>query len=162
MSLSQNEADLASLSCLDHRVRGRRYAFVCGRTEPPGQPAGPDEAAAAVGIGRALAVYYLDKLVQSALLTASYRRPWHDDAGTVRMRSCPFRRVAERQPGVICDMNLALIQGLVAGAGAGSRHPVPDPPRASHAALLRRCGRRATGRELCSLAHVDIGEVPEN
>ncbi len=72
------------------RVRPDR----AGRTEP----AGPDEAAAAVGIGRALAVYYLDKLVQSALLTASYRRPWHDDAGTVRMRNCPFRRVAERQP----------------------------------------------------------------
>ena len=71
MSLSQNEADLASLSCLDNRVRGRLYAFVSGRTEP----AGRDEAAAAVGIGRALAVYHLDKLVRSGLLTASYRRP---------------------------------------------------------------------------------------
>ncbi len=41
MSLSQNEADLASQSCPDHRVRGRRYAFVCGRTAPAG-PSGPD------------------------------------------------------------------------------------------------------------------------
>ena len=34
-----------------------------------------DEAAAAAGIGRALAVYHLDKLVESGLLTASYQRP---------------------------------------------------------------------------------------
>jgi predicted ArsR family transcriptional regulator len=71
VSLSLNEADLASLSCLDDRVRGRLYAFVSGRTEPVGR----DEAAAAVGIGRALAVHHLDKLVRSGLLTASYRRP---------------------------------------------------------------------------------------
>src|SRR6266496_4802899 len=69
--LSRNEADLASVSCLDDRVRGRLYAFVSGRSEPVGR----NEAAAAVGIGRALAVYHLDKLVKSGLLTASYRRP---------------------------------------------------------------------------------------
>ena len=40
-----------------------------------GEPVGRDEAAAAVGIGRALAVYHLDKLVEAGLLTATYRRP---------------------------------------------------------------------------------------
>jgi predicted ArsR family transcriptional regulator len=215
--LPQNEADLASLSCLDDRVRGRLYAFVSGRT----QPVGRDEAAAAVGIGRALAVYHLDKLVASGLLTASYRRPpgrggpgagrpakvyarsstefmvtippreyelaarllvqavaadrsgriraalddaarnlgaqlgkrhradgacgdglrpaldralsehgfepSHDDGGTVRMRNCPFRRLAELQPEVVCHMSLALIQGLVAGLGADGLNPALDP-----------------------------------
>ena len=217
MSSPQNEADLASLSCLDDRVRGRLYAFVSGRTEPVGR----DEAAAAVGIGRALAVYHLDKLVESGLLTASYRRPpgrtgpgagrpakvyarsggefmvavppreyelaarllvqavaadcsgrtravlqdtarqlgadlgrrhladgahgdglrpaldsalseygfepWRDDGGTVRMRNCPFRRLAELQPTVVCHMNLALIQGLVTGLGADGLNPMLDP-----------------------------------
>jgi predicted ArsR family transcriptional regulator len=215
--LSQNEADLASVSCLDDRVRGRLYAFVSSRSEPVGR----DEAAAALGIGRALAVYHLDKLAESGLLTASYRRPpgrsgpgagrpakvyarssgefmvtvppreyelaarllvqavaadhsgraqaalhdaaWqlgdglgerhradraqgdglrlalesalteqgfeprHDDYGTVRMRNCPFRRLAELQPEVVCHMTLALIQGLVAGLGAESLSPVHDP-----------------------------------
>jgi len=215
--LPQSEADLASLSCLDDRVRGRLYAFVSGHTGPVGR----DEAAAAVGIGRALAVYHLDKLAESGLLTATYRRPpgrsgpgagrpakvysrsagefmvtvppreyelaarllvqavaadcsgrtraalhgaarqlgadlgrrhradgarddgqWpalesalsehgfeprHDDAGTVRMRNCPFRRLAELQPEVVCHMNLALIQGLVAGLGADGLNPVLDP-----------------------------------
>ena len=36
---------------------------------------GRDEAASAAGIGRALAVYHLDKLVEAGLLTASYQRP---------------------------------------------------------------------------------------
>ena len=69
--MSQQEADLASVSCLDDRVRDRLYAFVSSRSEPVRR----DEAAAAVGIGRALAVYHLDKLVESGLLTASYQRP---------------------------------------------------------------------------------------
>jgi len=217
VSSSRSEADLAPVSCLDYRVRGLLYAFVSGRSEP----AGRDEAAAAVGIGRALAVYHLDKLVESGLLTASYRRPpgrggpgagrpakvyarsggefmvavppreyqlaarllvqavaadrsgraraalhdaarqlgadlgerhransaqgenlrlalesalaehgfepWHDDHGTVRIRNCPFRRLAELQPEVVCHMNLALIQGLVAGLGADKLNPVLDP-----------------------------------
>jgi len=62
---------LASLSSLDDPVRRRLYEVVRERTEPVGR----DEAAAAAGVGRALAVYHLDKLVESGLLTASYRRP---------------------------------------------------------------------------------------
>jgi predicted ArsR family transcriptional regulator len=216
VSLTRNEADLASVSRLEDPVRGRLYAFVCGCSEPVGR----DEAAAAVGIGRALAVYHLDKLVEAGLLTAGYRRPpgrsgpgagrpakvyarsdgefmvtvpareyqlaarllvqavaadrrghvrvalhdaarqlgadlgerhradgaqggtrlalesalselgfepCHDDHGTVRTRNCPFRRLADLQPEIVCHMNLALIQGLVAGLGADSLNPVLDP-----------------------------------
>jgi predicted ArsR family transcriptional regulator len=209
------------VSCLDDRVRARLYAFVSARTEP----AGRDEAAAAVGIGRALAVYHLDKLVEAGLLTAFYRRPpgrsgpgagrpakvysrsgaeftvtvpmrdyelaadllaqavaadrsgntpaalhaaawklgvglgkrlqaggaegnglrpalettlsergyeaWHDDAGTVRLRNCPFRHLADLRPELVCGMNLALIRGLVEGLGAAGLSPVlePEPER---------------------------------
>jgi predicted ArsR family transcriptional regulator len=63
--------DLASLSSLDDPVRRRLYEVVCERTEPVGR----DEAATAAGVGRALAVYHLDKLVEAGLLTASYQRP---------------------------------------------------------------------------------------
>jgi hypothetical protein len=41
------------------------YEFVCGCPEPVGR----DEADAAAGIGRAVAVYQLDKLVEAGLLT---------------------------------------------------------------------------------------------
>jgi predicted ArsR family transcriptional regulator len=71
MSVSPGDPDLASLSSLDDPLRRRLYEVVTGR---PG-PLSRDEAASAAGIGRALAVYHLDKLVESGLLTASYQRP---------------------------------------------------------------------------------------
>ena len=63
--------DLASVSTLDDPVRRRLYDVVRERAEAVGR----DEAAAAAGVGRALAVYHLDKLVEAGLLTATYQRP---------------------------------------------------------------------------------------
>jgi predicted ArsR family transcriptional regulator len=71
VSLPPGGPDLASLSSLDDPVRRRLYEVV---SRQPG-PVGRDEAAAAAGVGRALAVYHLDKLVESGLLAASYQRP---------------------------------------------------------------------------------------
>jgi predicted ArsR family transcriptional regulator len=71
VSLPPGGPDLASLSTLDDPVRRRLYEVV---TRQPG-PVSRDEAAATAGIGRALAVYHLDKLVESGLLAATYQRP---------------------------------------------------------------------------------------
>ena len=71
VTVPRNRLDLASLSSLDDPVRSCLYEFVSGRRAPVGR----DEAAAAAGIGRALAVYHLDKLVAAGLLSASYQRP---------------------------------------------------------------------------------------
>jgi predicted ArsR family transcriptional regulator len=65
-----HNSDLASLSSLDDSVRRRLYTVVSARSEPVGR----DDAASAAGIGRALAAYHLDKLVEAGLLTATYRR----------------------------------------------------------------------------------------
>jgi predicted ArsR family transcriptional regulator len=62
--------DLASVSSLEDPVRHRLYEIVSARLEPVGR----DEAAAAAGIGRPLAAYHLDKLVESGLLTVTYQR----------------------------------------------------------------------------------------
>jgi predicted ArsR family transcriptional regulator len=222
MSLSPGGPDLASLSSLDDPVRRRLYEVV---TRQPG-PVSRDEAASAAGVGRALAVYHLDKLVESGLLTASYSRPpgrsgpgagrpaklyarsdrefaitvppreyelaarllvqaveadpsdrsraalaeaarrlgtelggsfrpaatdlapgRRDTAerdvtgvltqqgyepcrggdGFIRLRNCPFHQLAEQHRDVVCGMNLALVQGLIAGLGAGGWHPALDP-----------------------------------
>ena len=71
MSLSPGGPDLASLSSLDDPLRRRLYEVVTSHLGPVSR----DEAASEAGIGRALAVYHLDKLVESGLLTASYQRP---------------------------------------------------------------------------------------
>jgi predicted ArsR family transcriptional regulator len=64
--------------------------------------------------------------LESALSEQGFE-PWHDDHSTVRMRNCPFHHLAELQPDVVCHMNLALIQGLIAGLGADSLNPVLNP-----------------------------------
>src|SRR2546421_526940 len=212
MSLSPGGTDLASLSSLDDPLRRRLYEVV---TSHPG-PVSRDEAASEAGIGRALAVYHLDKLVESGLLTASYQRPpgrrgpgagrpakvyarsdrefavtvppreyelaarllvqvveadpsarsravlaeaasrlgtelgsaFERDAGerdvrgvltqqgyepcdgadgVIRLRNCPFHQLTEQHREVVCGMNLALVEGLVEGLGAGGSRPVLDP-----------------------------------
>jgi predicted ArsR family transcriptional regulator len=53
--------------------------------------------------------------------------PWQDEDGTVRLRNCPFHQLAARHTEIVCGMNLALIEGLVAGVGASGLHPALDP-----------------------------------
>lgn len=221
--------DIAALATLDDPVRRRLYDFVAAHTEGVGR----DDAAAAVGIGRPLAVYHLDRLVESGLLTASYQRPtgrggpgagrpakiyrrpareftasvpgreyelaaqllaqaaehgrnddyrvalrsaahdrgvrlagrrpagrnaarsaqaalrelgyepYRDEDGTIRQRNCPFHRLATAHRDLVCDMNRALVGGLLSGLHADhlraeiDRHPgqccvaITDPSAAT-------------------------------
>jgi len=65
------EPGIAAVGGLDDRTRRRLYDYVSGSRRAVGR----DEAASAVGIGRPLAAYHLDKLVDLGLLTTSYERP---------------------------------------------------------------------------------------
>ncbi|KUI40789.1 ArsR family transcriptional regulator [Mycobacterium sp. GA-1199] len=64
-------ASVAALTSLDDPIRRRLYEFVVERDDPVSREA----AAAAVGIGRTLAAYHLDKLADGGLLAVSYQRP---------------------------------------------------------------------------------------
>jgi predicted ArsR family transcriptional regulator len=73
----QNEADqgrprddLTSLGSLGDPTRRALYDFVSQQAEP----AGRDEAAAAAGVGRTLAAYHLDRMVDDGLLEVSFAR----------------------------------------------------------------------------------------
>jgi predicted ArsR family transcriptional regulator len=59
------------LAALDEPVRRRLFDHV--RRSP--EPVGREDAAEAVGIGRSLAAYHLDKLAEEGLLVSTYRRP---------------------------------------------------------------------------------------
>jgi predicted ArsR family transcriptional regulator len=50
--------------------------------------------------------------------------PFLSEHGVLRLRNCPFDSVAGQCPAVVCDLNLALIRGILTGLGA-------DPGRAS-------------------------------
>jgi predicted ArsR family transcriptional regulator len=64
------EDAVAAIALLDESKRRRLYEFVTARSEPVGR----DEAAAAIGIGRELAAFHLDRLAAAGLLDVEYRR----------------------------------------------------------------------------------------
>jgi predicted ArsR family transcriptional regulator len=63
--------DLSRLAVLDDRTRRELFDHVRRSSEPVSR----EDAADAVGIGRSLAAYHLDKLAEQGLLTTSYGRP---------------------------------------------------------------------------------------
>jgi predicted ArsR family transcriptional regulator len=197
-----------ALSALGEPTRRRVYDFVSRQ----GRPVARDEAASALGIGRTLAAYHLDRLAADGLLAVAYERrsgrtgpgagrpakvyersqremavslpprdyglaaellahaaahdehgrtrralrdaadslgreiaaeapdatdvepllrergyePFHED-DVVRLRNCPFHAVARRHPEVVCDMNLSLLSGLLAGLDAHELEAVLEP-----------------------------------
>jgi predicted ArsR family transcriptional regulator len=62
--------DVARLGSLADPTRRALYDFVARQA----QPAGRDEAAAAAGVGRTLAAYHLDRMVEDGLLEVSFAR----------------------------------------------------------------------------------------
>ena len=62
--------DVASLGSLGDPTRRALYDFVCRQADPTGR----DEAAAAAGVGRTLAAYHLDRMVEDGLLEVSFAR----------------------------------------------------------------------------------------
>ena len=53
--------------------------------------------------------------------------PYRDDAGCVRLRSCPFHELAEQGRDLVCGMNERLVEGIVRGLGNDTVGVVLDP-----------------------------------
>jgi predicted ArsR family transcriptional regulator len=66
-----------------------------------------------------------DELVARTLGEQGYQ-PYRDGAD-IRLRNCPFHVLADRYPPLICGMNLALVEGLLAGAAAATLEAGLDP-----------------------------------
>lgn len=66
----QAHDDVASIRSLGDSTRRALYEYVAHQAEP----AGRDEAAAAAGVGRTLAAYHLDRMVEDGLLEVSFAR----------------------------------------------------------------------------------------
>ena len=200
MAQSDSADDVGQLSALDEPVRRRLFDYV--RRSP--EPVGREQAAAKAGIGRSLAAYHLDKLVEHGLLATTFRRPegrsgpgagrpaklyspteaelsvsvpprdyefaarmlaeavevagdrepalavhhvaartgrelgeslrdqargstlskalaergyepYEDETGAIRLRNCPFHRLASEHRDLVCGMNRAYLEGLLEG-----------------------------------------------
>jgi predicted ArsR family transcriptional regulator len=189
--------DVDAIGLLHEPVRRAVYGYVAAQPSPVGR----DDVASAVGIGRTLAVFHLDKLASAGLLAVSfarragrtgrpaklYRRAQNElavsvpprqyrllagalaealdeagadaaayaaayrrgrehpfdgdpadhlaglgyepfpDGAALRLRNCPFGAVAEEFPPLVCGMNLALVRGMLAGAGLPETDAEIDP-----------------------------------
>ena len=61
------------------------------------------------------------------VLTQQGYEPCGGADGVIRLRNCPFHQLTEQHREVVCGMNLALVEGLVAGLGADGWRPALDP-----------------------------------
>jgi predicted ArsR family transcriptional regulator len=197
------QPDLDAIGALADPTRRAVYEAVAAAAR---QPVSRDEIAEAVGVGRTLAAFHLDKLVDAGLLDVSFarrsgrsgpgagrtaklyrrattehtvavpprayrgaaeilaealdragadqtlfavarergreqtqpgeqlpellaRRGYEpvEDGDVIRLRNCPFHRLAEDFPPLVCGMNLALIEGTLQGAGLVSWRAATDP-----------------------------------
>jgi predicted ArsR family transcriptional regulator len=63
------------------------------------------------------------------ILRARGYEPFDDD-GVIRFRNCPFHALAQSHRGSVCTLNLALVEGILAGAGATRMRASLEPDRA--------------------------------
>jgi predicted ArsR family transcriptional regulator len=53
--------------------------------------------------------------------------PYRDESGNIRLHNCPFHRLAQRSPDLVCGLNHAFLDGLLSGLGVESLAASLDP-----------------------------------
>ena len=137
--------------------------------QQPGEPAEHAAQRVAREMGNDLAVEIRDRRKLSrpgpertmhaaaeVLETCGYE-PYAGD-GTIRLRSCPFHALAERNRDIVCGLNRELIDGLIRGMGNETVDVVLAPApaeccvelRAPRAGAMRRAGTDGRGGDVGS------------
>jgi predicted ArsR family transcriptional regulator len=139
----EGRGDTEALAVLNDRVRRALYDYVAGQP----QPVGRDEAASAVGIGRPLAAFHLDRLVGAGLLDASYRRvsgrtgPGAGRPAKVYQRSDREFNVSLPQRDYLRAAQL-LVEAVVGTASEGVKDALTASARTLGGSLARTAGAR--------------------
>jgi predicted ArsR family transcriptional regulator len=116
VSLPQRHYDLAGLL----------LAEAITTAERSGTPVDTAVRTAAAEAGHAIAERCApDATVASALADNGFE-PYSTDSG-LALANCPFHRLAQRYPDLVCGLNLHLIRGLVGGLGATDVRAKLDP-----------------------------------
>jgi predicted ArsR family transcriptional regulator len=132
------ERELAvSIPPRDYGLAARLLAHAAAHDERGGT--GRALRAAAGSLGRDIAAAAADPPDLDRLLRERGYEPYEDDAGVMRLRNCPFHAVAQSHPEVVCNMNLSLLRGLIAGLDADVQAVLePAPGRCCVAIKPRR------------------------
>ncbi|TMD99743.1 MAG: transcriptional regulator [Chloroflexi bacterium] len=146
MTRDERDRQIGAVAALGERARRALYEHVVSQSEPVSR----DQAARAVGIGRPLAAFHLDRLVQERLLEASYRRlGGRSGPGAGRPSKLYSRADAEVSvslPPREYELAARLMARAIAGSGAEPRRTLDREARAVGAGLgeeaRARCGPR--------------------
>jgi predicted ArsR family transcriptional regulator len=98
-------------------VPPRDYELAAGLLAEAAETSGEARAAldaVAARAGRRLGEEAGEGGLQTVLSGRGYE-PFEDEAGVIRLRNCPFHRLAEQHRDVVCGMNRAYLEGLLEG-----------------------------------------------
>jgi len=96
--------------------------------------------AAAQQLGREIAREAGPAPELETLLRERGYEPYADGPGVLRLRNCPFHAVAQRQPEVICEMNLALLRGVAEALDDPALAAALEPAPGRCCVALRHAG----------------------
>lgn len=130
------------VTALHEPLRRRLYEFVVGQPEPVSR----DQAAEAMGVGRTVAAFHLDKLLRAGLLTAEFARPADRPGGPGAGRPAKrYRRAGTEISVSLPQRRYALVADLLAQAVGAASAAGTDAARETRAAA-RRYGRSLGGQ----------------
>jgi predicted ArsR family transcriptional regulator len=139
--------DIDRIAALEDPLRRRLHDFVRSK----GRPVSRDEAGKAVRIGRSLAAYHLDKLVEEGFLEVSYARP-EGRSGPGAGRPAKLYAPAPGEVAVtVPARDYEFAAGLLADAA--------EADRSGQVAETAREAARARGRELGQGRRGDRGQA---
>jgi predicted ArsR family transcriptional regulator len=105
--------------------------------------------AVAARAGRRLGEGLGEGSLQDALAARGYE-PYEDEPGVIRLRNCPFHRLAEQHRDVVCRMNQAYLEGLLEGMdrtdATAALEPEPGRCCVAISTAPRRSGPAPAGR----------------
>ena len=101
------------------------------------------ELGARAGAGRGLRHPGPERTLAAAeeILSDQGFEPFRESAKVVALRNCPFHRLAERSPEVVCGMNRSFIEGIVRGLGNETVEVVLEPEQGH--CCVKLCAPRA-------------------
>lgn len=80
-----------------------------------------------LGRSRRLASRKAQIEVITEFLSEKGYEPFRDERGNLRLHNCPFHRLAQKSPELVCGLNHAFVQGLLRGLGVKSLAASLDP-----------------------------------
>ena len=132
------EERIDSVAALGEAVRRRLYGVVVAHHP---RPVGRDEAAVEAGVGRSLAAFHLDRLVEAGLLEAAYSRPPGRRGPGAGRPAKVYRRASRGIELSLPGRDYELAARVLLDAVDPGR--LPRAARATGRGLARGTGRRA-------------------